>query len=370
MAAPQMPNGGSTDPASEALAVLRSGRPVLVVDKTAGQVVLPAALATPRWTSWMVRHTSGLLCVPLPAERADRLDLPPMVPGSGAAYAVAVDARSGVSTGISAADRAHTATVLADPETTPDDLTRPGHVLPVRVAEGGLLEQHGHAAAAADLCRLAGLPPVALTATIVHDEGALAHGAEVADLGRRTDLPVLDISRIVSYRHYHGDGDSRRVRRVTQTQLPTRYGRLRAIGYRDEATGAEHLALVSEPAPVSVPLVHVHTECLAGELLGSLRCECSARLDASLDRICSDGGAVVYLRRTRHLGGFETHTTPTCDHGAAAAVLTDLGMTTIRLLPGTATATGLLPGGVNVVGTRTPEMPSPTSRTVSTKERT
>jgi 3,4-dihydroxy 2-butanone 4-phosphate synthase/GTP cyclohydrolase II len=358
MAAPDMPVGEAADQLSDALDALRSGRPTLVVGQGAGgDVVLPAAMATPRWTSWMVRHTSGLLCAPLLADRADRLDLPPMVTSTsdGPTYAVAVDARHGVSTGISAADRARTATVLADPDARPADLTRPGHVLPLRTRSGGVLERADSAEAAVDLCRLGGLPGVALTATIVADDGATADAAAVSELGRRNGLPVVDLAQIVQHRLYHGDGENPRVRRVVQTRLPTPHGVARAVGYRDEVTGAEHLALLGAPAPGSVPLVHVHTECLVGELFGSLRCDCRRQLDNALARIHAEGGAVVYLRRVRHLDGLETHAIPPCDHAAAAAVLTDLGMTTIRLLPGPATAARLRLGGVTAVGTRTAE---------------
>jgi 3,4-dihydroxy 2-butanone 4-phosphate synthase/GTP cyclohydrolase II len=358
MAAPDMPVGEEADQLSDALAALRSGRPTLIIGQgPGGDVVLPAAMATPRWTSWMVRHTSGLLCAPLPADRADRLDLPPMVKSTsdGPTYAVTVDARHGVSTGISAADRARTATVLADPDARPADLTRPGHLLPLRTRPGGVLERAAPAEAAVDLCRFGGLPRVALTATIVADDGATADAAAVAELARRNDLPVLNLAQIVHHRLYNGDGENPRVRRVVQTRLPTPQGVVRAIGYRDEVTGAEHLAVLGAPAPGSVPIVHVHTECLAGELFRSLRCDCRRQLDNALARINAEGGAVVYLRRVKHLDGLETHTAPPCDHGAAAAVLTDLNMTTIRLLPGSATAAGLRLGGVTAVGIRTAE---------------
>ncbi|OLT10399.1 3,4-dihydroxy-2-butanone-4-phosphate synthase, partial [Pseudonocardia sp. CNS-139] len=266
----------TTDPVAAALAALAAGRPVLVHDdadrEDEADVVLPAALATAQWTAWMVRHTSGFLCAPMPADLADALDLPPMVRDNAdprrTAYGVSVDARTGVGTGISAADRARTARVLADPRTRPGDLLRPGHVLPLRAVPGGVLERPGHTEVAVDLCRLAGLPPVALIAEVVTDHGPTAGRAHVLDLGRAAGVPVLDIADVARHRLYHGDGRTGRVRRVAETALPTPHGRLQAVGYRDEVTGAEHLALLGGP-PGAAPLVHVHTECVLGEALGS-----------------------------------------------------------------------------------------------------
>jgi len=339
----------------DALAALRSGRPVLVLDNKAertGDVLLSAAMAARPWTAWMVRHSSGLICAPMAAERAEQLDLPPMVAGTprrnDAAYGITVDARHGVSTGISAADRARTATVLADSQTGPDDLTRPGHVLPLRARRGGVLERAGHTEAAVDLCRLAGLPPVALMATIVQDSGPVASPHAVAELGHRHDLVVLDLAQIATHRSYHGDGETPRVRRGMQTTIPTSHGSVRAVRYRDSITNAEHLALLGEPSPVSVPLAYIQTECVAGPLSSSLGCECSTRLDAALARVCTEGGVVVYLRQA-HVDGVGAHTILPCDQAAAAAILSDLGMTTIRLLPGAATAAALRPGGISVL---------------------
>ncbi|WP_277669178.1 3,4-dihydroxy-2-butanone-4-phosphate synthase [Saccharomonospora viridis] len=253
------------NPVFEALEALRSGKPVLVVDdqdrEDEGDVVLAAALAEPRSVAWTVRHTSGFLCAPMPAARADELDLPPMVTDNAdphrTDYAVSVDAARGVGTGISATDRARTARVLADPATRPADLIRPGHVLPLRARPGGVVDRPGHTEAGVDLCRLAGLPPVALIAELVNDDGTMARRPDVDELGRRAGLPVLDIAALVTHRLYHGDGEHARVTRMAHTRLPTRHGELRAIGYRDDVTGAEHLALLGEPTPGTYPLVAV-----------------------------------------------------------------------------------------------------------------
>jgi 3,4-dihydroxy 2-butanone 4-phosphate synthase/GTP cyclohydrolase II len=184
-----------------ALESLRAGRPVLVTDdadrEDEGDVVLAAELVTPEWLGWTVRHTSGLLCVPLSAERAAALELPPMVERNEDSrrtdYTVSVDAAGGVTTGISAADRARTARVLADPAATPGDLVRPGHVFPLRARPGGVLERPGHTEAAVDLCTLAGLAPVGVIAELVEDDGSMSRWPQVTDLGRRFQLPVLTI---------------------------------------------------------------------------------------------------------------------------------------------------------------------------------
>jgi 3,4-dihydroxy 2-butanone 4-phosphate synthase/GTP cyclohydrolase II len=197
----------ATDPVLAAVAVLAAGRPVLVCDAThrqdEGDVVLAAALATPEWIGWTVRHTSGMLCVPLPAARAEALALPPMVERNEDSlrtdYTVSVDATAGVTTGISAADRARTARVLADPASTSADLVRPGHVFPLRARPGGVLERPGHTEAAVDLCRLAGLPPVGVIAELVEDDGSMSRRPQVQDLGRRFELPVLTIHQLREY---------------------------------------------------------------------------------------------------------------------------------------------------------------------------
>ncbi|HEX3005379.1 MAG TPA: 3,4-dihydroxy-2-butanone-4-phosphate synthase, partial [Angustibacter sp.] len=234
-----------------ALAALRAGRPVLVVDdehrENEGDVVLAAQHATPEWIAWTVRHTSGLLCAPMPAETADRLRLPAMVVDNqdprGTAYTLTVDARDGVSTGISAADRAHTLRLLASPSTTADDLVRPGHVLPLRARSGGVLERAGHTEASVDLCRLAGLTPVAVIAELVHDDGRMMRLPDVLALGAAHDLVTVSIADLALWRLTHDDAGpgaataaapdaAARVQHVASTTLPTRHGTFVAHGYR------------------------------------------------------------------------------------------------------------------------------------------
>jgi 3,4-dihydroxy 2-butanone 4-phosphate synthase/GTP cyclohydrolase II len=374
---------------SEALDSLRLGRPVLVLDAAdregEGDVVLAASTATEEWVAWAVRHTSGVLCAPLPAALADHLDLPPMVHRNedprGTAYTVSVDARHGIGTGISARDRARTLRVLAAADAGAGDLTRPGHVFPLRAAPGGVLERAGHTEAAVDLCRLAGLPPVAAIAELVDDSGPASGPAQVLALGRRAGLPVITIAALIDHlRAPAAPGvvpaavhrAAPRVRREEQTMMPTRFGRLLTTLYRDLHTGAEHLAVTSGP-PANGSLVRVHSECLTGELLGSQRCDCGAQLTSALRDIARSGGTIVYLRghEGRGIGlakklaayrlqdgGLDTvdanlelgAPADAREYGAAAAILQDLGVTRVRLMTNNpAKVEGLLLGGIDVL---------------------
>ncbi len=361
----------------EALDALREGRPVLVVDdedrENEGDVVLAAQTLTERWTAWAVRHSSGYLCAPVTEEVADRLGLPLMVPDNRdplrTAYTVTVDAAVGVTTGISAADRTLTARVLADPTSTAADLRRPGHVVPLRAREGGVLSRPGHTEAAVDLCRLAGLAPVGLIGELVEDDGSMTRLPGVLALGDREGLPVLTIAALVAWRQRHD-----RVERVADTVLPTRHGEFRAVGYRDTITGEEHLALVSPlGVPDPAPLVRVHSECLTGDVLGSQRCDCGPQLERSLERVAAEGGVVLYLRGHEGRGvglagklrayalqdrGFDTVDAQVelglpvdaREYVAAAAILADLDVDGIRLLTNNpAKVEGLRSFGVEVV---------------------
>src|SRR5699024_9586043 len=282
---------------TSALQSLREGRPVLVLDdadrENEGDVVLAAQTLTPHWLGWMVRHTSGYVCAPMPGPWADRLKLPLMVSRNAdplrTAYTITVDAGTGISTGISATDRARTIQLLGAPDTTPQDLIRPGHVVPLRARDGGVLARPGHTEAAVDLCTAAGLSPVAAIAELVDEAGEPLRAPGVHALALQHDLPVLTIAELVAWRQGREP-----VRRVATTRLPTRYGTFTAHGYRDEASGAEHLALVA-PARGrgEVPLVRVHSECLTGDALGSRRCDCGSQLEDALARVAHQGGVVV-----------------------------------------------------------------------------
>ena len=362
----------------DALAALREGRPVLVVDdvdrEDEGDVVLAAQTLTERWTAWTVRHTSGYLCAPVTGEVADRLDLPLMVQANRdpltTAYTVTVDAAVGVTTGISAADRTRTARVLADPEATATDLRRPGHLIPLRAREGGVLVRPGHTEAAVDLCRLAGLAPVAVIGELVEDDGSMTRLPGVLELGVREGLPVLTIADLVAWRQRHD-----RVERVADTVIPTRHGEFRALAYRDGITGEEHLALVSPlGVPDTAPLVRVHSECLTGDVLGSQRCDCGLQLERSLERVAAEGGLLLYLRGHEGRGvglaeklrayalqdrGMDTVDAQVelglpvdaRDYVAAAGILADLEVDAIRLLTNNpAKVDGLRRHGVEVTG--------------------
>ncbi len=362
---------------ARAVRALRRGMPVLVVDdpdrENEGDVVMAAAHATPAWVAWTVRHTSGLLCAPMPAEHADRLGLPPMVVDNQdprrTAYTVSVDARHGIGTGIGAADRARTLHLLADPGTGPDDLIRPGHVFPLRARPGGVLERAGHTEAAVDLCRLAGLPPVGLIAEVIAENGEAMRAPGLLALAGSAGLPLISISDLAQHLAEHGRAPAgvappvretasiapAPVARLAETAIPTRHGRLRALGYRDRRTGQECVALVAGDPPRRGALVRVHSECLTGDAIGSLRCDCGPQLDAALSLVCAQGGVVVYVRghEGRGIGlmpklaayalqdtGLDTVTANTAqglpvdarDYTAAAGVLADLGLNDLRLL--------------------------------------
>jgi 3,4-dihydroxy 2-butanone 4-phosphate synthase/GTP cyclohydrolase II len=356
----------SGDSVGRALDALRAGQPVLVADdhdrENEGDVILAAAAATPQWVAWTVRNTSGLLCAPMTDERANALRLPLMVAANQdprrTAYTVSVDARTGVSTGISAADRSRTLNVLAEPSSTADDVIRPGHVLPLRARPGGVLERPGHTEAAVDLCTLAGLEPVGAIAELVSDDGSMMRMPEIEDLGARMQLPVLTIAELAQYRRSHPVPhhveQQPRVARGAETVIDTVYGRLRAIGYQDLQTGAEHVALIRGELGPSA-MVRVHSECVTGESFHSMRCECGPQLDVALARIATDGGAVIYLRghEGRGIGllkklaayrlqdgGMDTvqanleldEPADGREYGAAAEILHDLGISSVQLL--------------------------------------
>jgi len=348
----------------EAVDAIAAGRPVLVVDdedrENEGDVIIAASLATPELLAWMIRVTSGYLCAPMPADLADRLALPPMVARNedprSTAYTISVDAAAGVTTGISAADRATTLRTLGDPASTAADLIRPGHILPLRAVDGGVRARAGHTEAAVDLARLAGLPPVGGIGELVADDGSMMRLPEILELGERDAIPVITIAALIEHLGGPIDGDAPAVPAVSlraETTLPTSHGRFRVRAYRESATGDEHLAIIADPVP-DVPYVRLHSECLTGEAFGSLKCECGPQLDAALETIAAEGGVVVYLRghEGRGIGlvdklrayrlqedGLDTVDANLAlglpvdrrDFRAAAHILADLGISRVRL---------------------------------------
>ncbi|MEY4458469.1 MAG: 3,4-dihydroxy-2-butanone-4-phosphate synthase [Actinomycetota bacterium] len=348
-----------------ALNQLRAGKPIIVVDnedrENEGDIVMSAQHATEEWIAWTIRHTSGYLCAPMTADRAAVLNLPLMVQDNKdvrrTAYTVSVDAAQGVTTGISAADRARTLHVLANPTSTPFDLIRPGHIIPLRAVAGGVRERAGHTEAAVELLQLAGLEPVGVIGEITNDDGTMMRLPQLIDFAAEHDVVVISIEDLVAHL---GDTplntpvESERYQFEVETTVPTEHGTFRMRAYSDRTTGVDHIAIIAG-VPANGTLLRLHSECLTGEAFGSLKCECGPQLDAALDRIDSEGGVVIYLRghEGRAIGltnklrayklqeaGMDTYDANIAlglpadarEYGVAAKILGDLGVSSVRLL--------------------------------------
>ncbi|GGL96268.1 bifunctional 3,4-dihydroxy-2-butanone-4-phosphate synthase/GTP cyclohydrolase II [Deinococcus aerophilus] len=288
-------------PIAELLAELRAGRPVILVDdenrENEGDLLMPAATATPEWINFMAREGRGLICVTLLPERAARLDLTPMVGSStdpnGTAFTVSVDHTSN-STGISAFDRAATIAALLDDAAGPADFRRPGHIFPLVARPGGVLRRAGHTEAACDLARLAGFAPVGVICEIMGDDGEMSRLPDLLAFGERHGLKVGSIEALIAYRLEHDPF----MQLVAEARLPTEYGEFRLVGFEDSLSGAEHVALVMGEVDEQPLLVRVHSECLTGDGFHSLRCDCGPQRDAALQAIAAEGrGVLVYLRQ-------------------------------------------------------------------------
>jgi 3,4-dihydroxy 2-butanone 4-phosphate synthase/GTP cyclohydrolase II len=377
------------DTVERAIADIAAGKAVVVVDdedrENEGDLIFAAEKATPELVAFTMTHCRGLLCVPLEGEALDHLQLGQMAAHNTermqTAFTVSVDAREGVSTGISAADRAHTISLLADPGTTSYDLVRPGHVFPLRAKPGGVLRRPGHTEAAVDLARLAGLRPAGVICEIVQEDGTMARLPELLVFAERHGLAVISIADLIAWRRR----TEKQVVKVAEAKIPTRHGDFRAVGYETVLDATDHIALVmGDIGDGDDVLVRVHSECLTGDVFGSRRCDCGPQLDAALAAVAAEGrGVVLYVRGHEGRGIGLMHKLQAYqlqdngsdtvdanlelglpadarDYGTGAQILVDLGIRTMRLLsnnPGK--RAGLEGYGLEIIG----RVPLPTLAT-------